>query len=136
MNVKQINHIGIAVTSIAENRAFYEGVLGMTFEGEEVVAEQKVKVAFFRVGEVRIELLEPTDATSTVAQFIEKRGAGVHHIAYTVADLAGRIAELKAQGVRMIDESPRRGAHQSQIAFLHPKSSCGILTEICEPQAH
>ena len=131
--VKCINHIGIAVSSIAEQRAFYEGALGAVFEGEEVVADQKVKVAFFRVGEVRVELLEPTDPTSTVASFIEKKGQGLHHVAYTVEGIQGRIDELKAKGIRMIDEKPRAGAHHNQIAFIHPKSSCGVLTEICEP---
>lgn len=134
--VKSINHIGIAVTSIEEQRPFYEQCLGAAFEGTEIVADQKVKVAFFKVGEVRIELLEPTDPTSTVAQFIEKRGQGLHHVAYTVADLPARIAELKTKGVRMIDETPRTGAHHNQIAFVHPKSSYSVLTEICEPQAH
>jgi len=134
--VKCINHIGIAVSSIAEQRPFYEGALGAVFEGEEVVADQKVKVAFFRVGDVRVELLEPTDPTSTVASFIEKKGQGLHHVAYTVESIQGRIDELKAKGVRMIDEKPRAGAHHNQIAFIHPKSSCGVLTEICEPQKH
>lgn len=131
--VKQINHIGIAVTSLAETRPFYEETLGLACEGEEVVDDQKVRVAFFRVGEVRIELLEPTASDSPVAVFLEKRGPGVHHIAYTVEDLPARIAELKARGLRMVDEAPRAGAHHTRIAFLHPKSSHGVLTEICEP---
>lgn len=131
--VKQIDHIGIAVSSIAEARPFYEELLGGRFAGEEVVDTQKVRVAFFQVGEVRIELLEPTDPSSTVAAFLEKRGPGVHHIAYTVQDLPARIAELKEAGVRMIDEQPRPGAHNTRIAFLHPKSTHGVLTELCEP---
>lgn len=133
---KAINHIGIAVSSIDEQRPFYEKTLGAAFEGIETVADQKVKVAFFRVGDVRLELLEPTDPSSTVAQFIEKRGQGLHHVALTVADLPARIAELKSEGVRMIDETPRNGAHHTRIAFLHPKSSHGVLTELCEPMAH
>ncbi len=132
--IKSINHIGIAVSSIAELRAFYEKNLGAVYEGEEVVADQKVKVAFFKVADVRLELLEPTDPTSTIAQFIEKRGQGLHHIAYTVDDIAARIAELTAEGVRMIDNTPRGGAHHTKIAFLHPKSSCGVLTELCQPK--
>lgn len=132
-SAKAINHIGIAVSSIDEQRGFYENTLGAIFEGTEVVADQKVKVGFFRVGDVRLELLEPTDPTSTVAQFIEKRGQGLHHVAYTVADLPARIAELQAEGIRMIDATPRAGAHNTRIAFLHPKSSCGVLTELCEP---
>jgi methylmalonyl-CoA/ethylmalonyl-CoA epimerase len=132
--VKSINHIGIAVASIAEQRAFYEEVLGARYEGEEVVPDQKVKVAFFRVGEVRLELLEPTDPSSTVAAFLEKRGPGVHHLAFTVDDVAARIAELKARGIRMVDDAPRPGAHHTSIAFLHPKSTNGVLTEICQPR--
>jgi methylmalonyl-CoA/ethylmalonyl-CoA epimerase len=131
--VKNVNHIGIAVSSIADQREFYEQVLGAEFEGEEVVADQKVKVGFFKVGDVRLELLEPTDSSSTVAQFIEKRGPGLHHVAYTVDDLPARIEELKREGVRMIDETPRPGAHHTRIAFLHPKASHGVLTELCQP---
>ncbi len=133
---KAVNHIGIAVKSIDDHRAFYEESLGAEFEGVETVADQKVKVAFFKVGEVRLELLEPTDPTSTVAQFIEKRGEGLHHVAYTVDGLQARLDALKATGVRLIDEKPRAGAHHTQIAFLHPKSSKGVLTELCEPQKH
>jgi methylmalonyl-CoA/ethylmalonyl-CoA epimerase len=133
--VHAVNHIGIAVRSIDAQRAFYEGTLGAAFEGVEEVADQKVKVAFYRVGDVRLELLEPTDPSSTIAAFLDKRGEGLHHVAYTVADLPARIAELKASGVRMIDETPRPGAHHMRIAFVHPKSSHGVLTELCEPAA-
>ncbi|MDK2972342.1 MAG: methylmalonyl-CoA/ethylmalonyl-CoA epimerase [Candidatus Sumerlaeota bacterium] len=133
---KAVNHIGIAVNSIDEQREFYEQTLGAVFEGTEVVTDQKVKVGFFRIGDVRLELLEPTDPTSTVAQFIEKRGQGLHHVAYTVADLPARIAELQREGIRMIDATPRTGAHNTRIAFLHPKSSRGVLTELCEPMGH
>jgi methylmalonyl-CoA/ethylmalonyl-CoA epimerase len=131
--VKAVNHIGIAVRSIDAQRPFYEGSLGAVFEGVEVVPDQKVRVGFFRVGDVRLELLEPTDPTSTVAAFLEKRGEGLHHVAYTVAGIEARIAELKQSGVRMIDEAPRPGAHHTRIAFVHPKSSFGVLTELCEP---
>ena len=133
--VKAINHIGIAVRSIDAQRAFYEGTLGAVFEGVEEVADQKVRVGFLRVGDVRLELLEPTDPSSTVATFLDKRGEGLHHIAYTVDDLEGRIAELKGSGVRMIDETPRPGRTMMRIAFVHPKSSNGVLTELCEPPA-
>ena len=133
---KKISHIGIAVTSIEESTPFYSDVLGMEFEGTEVVAEQKVKVAFFAVGESRIELLEPTSEDSPVAKFLEKNGPGIHHVAYEVADLEQRLADLKAEGVRLIDESPRTGAHQTRIAFMHPKASGGVLTELCEPGDH
>lgn len=134
INAKAINHIGIAVKSIDAQREFYENVLGATFEGTEVVEEQKVKVGFFKVGDVRLELLEPTDTSSTVWAFIEKKGEGLHHVAYTVENIRQRLEELKHGGVRLIDETPRAGAHHTQIAFLHPKASCGVLTELCEPK--
>lgn len=128
-----VNHLGIAVKAIADHQEYYQRVLGAVFEGVEDVPQQKVRVAFFRLGPVRLELLEPTDPTSTVAAFLEKRGEGLHHVAYTVADLPTRLAELKSAGVRLIDETPRLGAHHMQIAFLHPKSTGGVLTELCEP---
>lgn len=134
--VKAINHLGIAVHSIDAQRPWYEEALGAIFEGVEEVPDQKLRVAFFRVGDVRLELLEPTDPTSTVAQFLEKRGEGLHHVAYTVDDLPARLAELEAGGVRLIDRVPRAGAHHTRIAFLHPKSTHGVLTELCEPAAH
>jgi len=132
--VKKINHIGVAVNSIEESAPLYRDVYGMKDEGVEVVEEQKVKVAFFAVGESRIELLEPTSDDSPVAKFIAKNGPGVHHIAYEVDDVCAEIARLKAEGIRLIDEVPRCGAHQTQIAFLHPKSSGGVLTEMCQMQ--
>lgn len=134
-SVKAINHIGIAVRSIDAQRPFYEGTLGAVFEGVEEVADQKVKVGFFRVGDVRLELLEPSDPSSTIASFLDKKGEGLHHVAYTVDDIEARIAELKESGARMIDEAPRPGAHHTRIAFVHPKSSHGVLTELCEPLA-
>ncbi|MDX2148371.1 MAG: methylmalonyl-CoA epimerase [Planctomycetota bacterium] len=131
-----LNHIGIAVRSLDAQRAFYEGVLGARFEGVEEVPEQRVRVAFYALGSgehpVRLELLEPTSPDSPIAQFIEKKGEGLHHVAYTVADLASRLAELKAGGIRLIDETPRQGARGARIAFLHPKSSMGVLSELCE----
>jgi methylmalonyl-CoA/ethylmalonyl-CoA epimerase len=131
--VKAVNHIGIAVRSIEAQRAFYEGTLGAVFEGVEDVPDQKVRVGFFRIGDVRFELLEPSEPSSTVAAFLEKRGEGLHHVAFSVEGIEQRIAELKRSGVRMIDETPRPGAHHMQIAFLHPKSTFGVLTELCEP---
>lgn len=132
--VQHINHIGIAVPSIADQRDYYENTLGAIFEGVEDVPSQKVKVAFFRIGDVRLELLEPTDPESTIAKFIEKKGPGLHHVAVTVDDIEQRIAELQEEGVRMIDTEPRVGAHEARIAFLHPKSTHGVLTELCEPK--
>jgi methylmalonyl-CoA/ethylmalonyl-CoA epimerase len=133
---KKISHIGIAVENIEAALPFYTDVLGLEFEGTEVVAEQKVKVAFLVIGESRIELLEPTAPDSPVAKFLEKNGPGIHHLAYQVDGLEGRLASLKGQGVRLIDESPRLGAHHSRIAFLHPKASGGVLTELCEAGEH
>lgn len=132
--VKKINHIGVAVHSIEESAPLYRDVYGMTDEGIEVVEEQKVKVAFFAVGESRIELLEPTSEDSPVAKFIAKNGPGVHHVAYEVDDVCAEIERLKGEGIRLIDDVPRCGAHHTQIAFLHPKSSGGVLTEICQMQ--
>jgi methylmalonyl-CoA/ethylmalonyl-CoA epimerase len=134
--VKAVNHIGIAVRSIEAQRCFYEGVLGGVFEGVETVPDQKVRVGFVRIGDVRLELLEPTDPGSTVAAFLEKRGEGLHHVAFTVEGIDERIAELKKNGLRMIDETPRPGAHHMRIAFVHPKSTFGVLTELCEPAGH
>ena len=128
----KINHIGVAVASLDEAIPFYRDSLGMAFQGCEEVVEQKVKVAFLQVGESKIELLEPTSADSPVARFLEKNGPGIHHIAYEVADIDVAIARLEAAGLRMIDRSPRNGAHGARIAFLHPKSSQGVLTELCQ----
>ena len=133
MSVKCLNHIGIAVGSIDEQRPFYEQMLGLEFEGLEDVPSQKVRVAFFRAGDVRLELLEPTEPDSPIANFLEKRGPGLHHLAFTVQDIQARISEFKQAGLRMIDDEPRSGAHHMQIAFMHPKSSFGVLTELCEP---
>lgn len=133
---KKINHIGVAVKSIEASTPFYRDVLGMAFEGTEVVAEQKVKVAFFTVGESRVELLEPTADDSPVAKFLEKNGEGTHHVAYEVDDLVATLEKLKAAGVRLIDEAPRCGAHGTKIAFLHPKASGGVLTELCQGGGH
>jgi len=133
---KKISHIGIAVENIAAALPFYTETLGLEFEGTEVVEEQKVKVAFLVIGESRIELLEPTAPDSPVAKFLEKNGPGIHHLAYQVDGLEGRLASLKGQGVRLIDETPRLGAHHTRIAFLHPKASGGVLTELCEAGSH
>jgi len=128
----KINHIGIAVKSLEDSIPFYRDQLSMPFAGIEEVAEQKVRVAMLQVGESKIELLEPTSDDSPVAKFIEKNGPGIHHLAYEVEDLEAAIARLMAEGARMIDEQPRAGAHGSRIAFVHPKSSNGVLTELCQ----
>ena len=128
----KVDHIGIAVKSLDEALPFYRDNLRMTFLGVEEVVEQKVKVAMLQIGESKIELLEPTDPESPVARFLEKNGPGVHHLAYQVADLVAAIAHMEQEGARMIDRTPRHGAHGALIAFVHPKSSNGILTELCQ----
>lgn len=128
----KINHLGVAVASIEEALPFYRDTLGMKFSGVEEVPSQLVKVAFLSIGESKIELLEPTSPESPVAKFLEKNGPGVHHVAYGVQDIEATIARLVAAGTRMIDQAPRNGAHGARIAFLHPKSSNGVLTELCE----
>lgn len=128
----KINHLGIAVNSLSEAIPFYQDQLGMGFRGTEEVAEQKVRVAFLEIGESKIELLEPTSAESPIAKFLEKNGPGIHHIAYEVKDIAAAIAKLEEGGARMIDKEPRNGAHGAKIAFIHPKTSNGVLTELCQ----
>ncbi len=139
IEARGVNHIGIAVRSLDDQRPYYETVLGATYEGTEEVASQQVRVAFYRLGPaespVRIELLEPVSPESPVARFLEKRGEGVHHVAYTVDGLESRLSALADAGVRLIDEAPRPGAHGNRIAFLHPKSTGGVLTELCEPES-
>lgn len=130
--IEQINHIAIAVRSLAEHIPFYRDVLKLEYTGTEVVEDQKVRLAVFRLGEVNIELLEPTSADSPISTFIEKRGEGIHHISYQVDDIEEQIAELKGKQIRMIDETPRSGAHGSRIAFLHPQSSANVLTELTQ----
>ena len=126
-----IDHIGIAVNSIEESRKFYEEVLELECYKIEEVPDQKVKTAFFKVGEVKIELLEPTDPDSPVAKFLEKKGQGIHHIAYFVHNVNEALAVSKYRGVKLIDERNRKGADGMDIGFLHPKSTGGVLVEFC-----
>lgn len=128
----KINHIGIAVQSIEATLPFYRDQLGMAYLGSEEVVEQKVRVAMLCIGESKIELLEPTSVDSPVAKFLEKGGQGIHHVAYEVEDIEATIAKMISEGARMIDEKPRLGAHGTRIAFVHPKSSHGVLTELCQ----
>ena len=128
----RIDHIGIAVKSIAESRALYEGGLGIPLTHEEEVKEQGVRVGFLPLGESEIELLEPLNAESTVARFIEKRGEGIHHICLRVADIEKALAELQARGIRLIDQKPRIGAGGKKIAFIHPAGANGVLIELAE----
>ncbi|MBO8477014.1 MAG: methylmalonyl-CoA epimerase [Bacteroidetes bacterium] len=133
MKISQIEHLGIAVKSLEEAIPYYENVLGLKCYAIEEVADQKVKTAFFMVGQTKIELLEPTSEDSTIAKFIEKRGEGIHHLAFKIEDgVANALAEVEGKGVRLIDKAPRKGAEGLDIAFLHPKSTIGVLTELCE----
>lgn len=132
MKITHIEHIGIAVKSIEEQLPYYEGVLGLKCYNVETVEDQKVKTAFFMVGQTKIELLEPTDEESTIAKFIEKRGEGIHHIAYATEHVNEALKELEDKGVRLIDREARGGAEGLRIAFLHPKSTGSVLTELCE----
>ncbi len=132
--LSKIDHIGIAVHSIAEARKFYEQALGLVCAGQETVESQKVKTAFFEVGEVHIELLEPTHADSPIAVFLRKKGEGIHHIAYKSDNIQEQLKQAADQGCALIHESPIPGAGGKEVAFLHPKSSFGVLTEFCSPK--
>ena len=132
MNILNIEHLGIAVKSLEASIPYYENILGLKCYNIEEVTDQKVKTAFFMVGETKIELLEPTSEESTIAKFIEKKGEGIHHIAYKVDSVADALKEVEEKGVTLIDKAPRKGAEGLNIGFLHPKSTCGVLTELCE----
>lgn len=131
MNISHIEHIGIAVNSLDEAIPFYEKMLGQKCYAVEEVKDQKVKTAFFMVGQTKIELLESTDQEGPIGKFIEKKGPGIHHIAYAVENVDDSLKELEEQGVRLIDQKGRKGAEGLNIGFLHPKSTLGVLTEIC-----
>ncbi|MCG6189579.1 methylmalonyl-CoA epimerase [Maribellus maritimus] len=131
MNISHIEHIGIAVNSLEEAIPFYEEKLGLKCYSVEEVADQKVKTAFFMVGQTKIELLESTDPEGPIGKFIEKKGQGIHHLAFAVDDVNQSLAELEEKEVRLIDKSARKGAEGLNIGFLHPKSTMGVLTEIC-----
>ena len=132
MKVICIDHIGVAVNEIARAGKFYTDVLGLPIKGIEHVSEQKVNVAFIPVTDTELELLESTEPDGPVAKYIENRGQGVQHIAFRVEDLAEALKELKAKGIRLIDEKPRAGAGKAKIAFIHPKETNGVLVELCE----
>lgn len=132
MKVSHIEHLGIAVKSLEEAIPYWENVLGLKCYNIEEVADQKVKTAFFKVGQTKIELLEPTCEESTIAKYIEKRGQGVHHVAFAVEGVEDALADAAEKGVQLIDKAPRGGAEGLSIAFLHPKSTMGVLTELCE----
>ena len=132
MNISHIEHIGIAVKNLQESIAYWEKVFGLKCYAVEEVKDQRVKTAFFMVGQTKIELLESTDPEGPIGKFIEKKGEGVHHLAFAVKDIEGALAETEANGIQLIDKAPRRGAEGLDIAFLHPKSTFGVLTELCE----
>jgi methylmalonyl-CoA/ethylmalonyl-CoA epimerase len=132
MRILKIDHLGIAVNSIEDGKNFWMDALGLEFEGSETVEEQKVTTAFFPVGESEVELLESTAPDGPIAKFLEKKGPGIHHVAFRVDNLEAALAELKEKGIKLIDEKPRMGAGGAKIAFLHPKATNGILVELCE----
>jgi methylmalonyl-CoA/ethylmalonyl-CoA epimerase len=131
MKPTHIEHIGIAVNSLEESIPYYEKVLGLECYAIEEVADQKVRTAFFKVGETKIELLESTDPEGPIGKFIEKKGPGVHHLAFAMENVNEALKHAADQGVRLIDEQPRKGAEGLKIGFLHPKSTQGVLTEFC-----
>ena len=135
MKILQIDHLGIAVNTLEEGKKFWGDVLGLKLEGTETVQEQKVTTAFFPVGESEVELLVSTEPDGPIAKFIEKNNGngGMHHLAFAVEDgVANALAEVEGKGIRLIDKAPRKGAEGLNIAFLHPKSTLGVLTELCE----
>lgn len=131
MNITHIEHIGIAVNSLEEAIPYYEETLGIKCYAVEEVTDQKVKTAFFMVGQTKIELLESTAPEGPIGKFLEKKGQGVHHLAFAVKDVNESLSELDKKGVRLIDKTSRKGAEGLKIGFLHPKSTMGVLTEIC-----
>jgi methylmalonyl-CoA/ethylmalonyl-CoA epimerase len=132
VKILKIDHLGVAIESIAEGEKFWTDALGIVCEGSELVEEQGVTTAFFPVGESEVELLEPETADGPVAKFLNKNGAGIHHIAFRVENIDAALNELKQKGLKLIDEVPRRGAGGAKIAFIHPRSTNGILIELCE----
>ena len=132
MKILKIDHLGIAVKSIDQGKEFWTGVLGLEFEGAETVETQKVTTAFFPVGESEVELLESTAPDGPVAKYIDKKGEGIQHVAFRVENIEEALEELKEKGIRLIDETPRVGAGGAKIAFLHPKSTHGVLVELCQ----
>lgn len=133
MELSHIEHLGIAVKSLETAIPYYEEKLGLKCYAVEEVKDQKVKTAFFKIGQTKIELLESTDPEGPIGKFIEKKGEGIHHVAFAVKDgVQNALAELSEKGIQLIDKAPRKGAEGLNIAFLHPKSTVGVLTELCE----
>ncbi|HEX6914319.1 MAG TPA: methylmalonyl-CoA epimerase [Chitinophagaceae bacterium] len=136
MDLNYIEHIGIAVKNLDEARVYYEEVLGLKCYLVEEVKDQQVRTAFFKLGQTKIELLESTSPEGPIGRFIEKRGEGIHHIAFSVNHLSSKLEDAAAKGIRLIDDKPRKGAEGLNVAFLHPKSTFGVLTELCENEKH
>ncbi len=132
MLTTHIEHIGIAVKNLNESIKYYEEIFNLKCYAIEEVKDQKVRTAFFQIGETKIELLESTEPDGPVGKFIEKKGEGVHHIAFAVNNLNGTLKEIEAKGIQLIDKQPRNGAEGLEIVFLHPRSTYGVLTELCE----
>lgn len=132
MKLTHIEHIGIAVKNLTDSISYYENVLGLKCYAIEEVKDQKVKTAFFKIGETKIELLESTDPEGPLGKFIEKKGEGIHHLAFAVNNIESALEKAEAKGIRLIDNKARKGAEGLDIAFLHPKSTGGVLTELCE----
>lgn len=132
MNISHIEHIGIAVKNLDEAIKFYEEIFGLKCYAVEEVTDQKVKTAFFQVGQTKVELMESTDPEGPIGKFIEKRGEGIHHIAFATKGLQSSLDELRGKGIRLIDEKARKGAEGLNIAFIHPKDTQGVLIELCE----
>jgi len=130
--IKKLDHIAIVVKDLDKEIKKYKELEGIEFKGTEVVEEQKIRAAFFKVGDIMLEIIEPTSKDSPVSSFLEKRGGGIHHLAFEVNDINNSIKEMKEREIRMIDEKPRKGAHNSKIAFVHPKSFSGVLIELKE----
>jgi methylmalonyl-CoA/ethylmalonyl-CoA epimerase len=132
MNLTHIEHIGIAVKNLEESIKYYENILGLKCYSIEEIKDQKVRTAFFKVGQTKIELLESTEYDGPIGKFIEKKGEGIHHIAFHVNDIENSLQEVEKKGIKLIDKTPRKGAEGLDIAFLHPKFTGGVLTELCE----
>ena len=130
--IKKIDHIAIAIKNLDEEIKKYRGIAGFEFSGIEIIKEQKVRVAFFYVGDIKIELLEPTSNDSPIATFLKKRGSGIHHIAYEVDDIKSQIKEFEKKNITVLNAQPQKGAHNSMVSFTHPKSFSGVLVELVQ----
>jgi methylmalonyl-CoA/ethylmalonyl-CoA epimerase len=135
--LKKINHIAVAVNNLEEAAKFYQTVLGLSLSGVEVVTAQKTRVGFFKIGESNIELVQPAEPDSPLVKFLETKGPGIHHICFEVDDVDAEVKAFLEKGATMVDQKPRPGAHNTKVAFVHPKSSSGVLIELCElPKGH